>query len=64
MINYTICNCKKVTYFDVMEVLEKNKKFGDVEKAFDEVQKVTHCSTGCGGCHDKILDAISEIMNK
>lgn len=64
MINYTICNCKKVTYFDVMEVLEKHNKFSDVEKAFDEVQKVTHCSTGCGGCHDKILDAISEIMSK
>ena len=37
-------------------------KFDDVLSAFDEVQKITHCSTGCGGCHDKIMDAISEIM--
>ncbi|MCI5996527.1 MAG: (2Fe-2S)-binding protein [Blautia sp.] len=64
MENYTICNCKQVTYFDVEDALKNHKTFSDVEKTFDEVQKVTHCSTGCGGCHDKILDAISEIMNK
>ena len=28
----------------------------------DEVQMITHCSTGCGGCHQKVLDIISEIM--
>lgn len=63
MDNYTICNCKQVTYFDVEDALKNCAKFSDVEKTFEEVQKVTHCSTGCGGCHDKILDAISEIMN-
>ena len=35
----------------------------EVEKTFLEVQKLTHCSTGCGKCHDKILDAISELMS-
>ena len=64
MVNYTICNCKKVTYFDVMDALAKFEKFDDVEKNFEEVQKITSCSTGCGGCHSKILDAISEIMSK
>lgn len=64
MVNYTICNCKQVTYFDVMDALNKFDKFADVEKNFEEVQKITHCSTGCGGCHNKILDAISEIMSK
>lgn len=64
MDNYTICNCKQVTYFDVEDALKNCAKFSDVEKTFEEVQKVTHCSTGCGGCHDKILDAISEIMNQ
>ena len=64
MVNYTICNCKKVTYFDVMDALNKFEKFADVEKNFEEVQKITNCSTGCGGCHNKILDAISEIMSK
>ena len=64
MTDYTICNCKQVTYFDVMDALDKFEKFADVEKNFEEVQKITNCSTGCGGCHNKILDAISEIMSK
>ena len=29
-----------------------------------DVQKITKCSTGCGGCHDKIMDTISQIMSK
>ena len=64
MTNYTICNCKQVTYFDVEDALHTFDNFSDVEKNFEEVQKVTSCSTGCGGCHQKILDAISEIMSK
>ena len=63
MENYTICNCKQVTYFDVEDALKDNKTFSDVEKTFEEVQKATHCSTGCGGCYSKILDAISEIIS-
>ncbi len=62
--NYTICNCKQVTYFDVEDALHSCEKFSDVERTFEEVQKITHCTTGCGGCHQKILDAISEIMSK
>lgn len=62
MENYTICNCKQVTYFDVEDALHQSEKFEDVEKAFSAVQAITHCSTGCGGCHGKILDAISQIM--
>ena len=53
MENYTICNCKNVTYFDVAEALHNSPTFSDVEKTFEEVQKITHCSTGCGGCHGK-----------
>jgi len=64
MTNYTICNCKQVTYFDVEDALHNCTRFSDVEKTFEEVQKITHCSTGCGGCHQKILDVISEIMSK
>ena len=57
-----ICNCKQVSYADVEDALHQMATFDDVIKTFDEVQKITHCSTGCGGCHDKIMDAISEIM--
>ena len=60
--NYTICNCKKVTYFDIADALHDLENFDDVLKAFEDVQKVTHCSTGCGGCHQKVLDVISEIL--
>ena len=57
-----ICHCKQVSYGDVEKALHQIDQFDDVLKAFEEVQKITHYSTGCGGCHDKILDAISEIM--
>lgn len=60
--NEIICNCKKVSYHDVEKALHQIDRFEDVLKTFDEVQKITHCSTGCGGCHDKIMNAISEIM--
>ena len=60
--NYMICNCKQVSYSDIEEAMLANKSFGDVLKTFEDVQKITHCSTGCGGCHDKVLDVISEIL--
>ena len=64
MENSLICKCKQVTYFDVEDALHKATSFVDLEQMFKEVQKMTHCSTGCGGCHDKIMAAISEIMHK
>lgn len=64
MENYVICNCKKVTYVDIENALHNETKFEDVEKTFEDVQKITKCSTGCGGCHNKILEVISEIMSK
>ena len=60
--NYTVCNCKTVSYNDIADALHNLKRFDDVLSAFDDVQRVTHCSTGCGGCHQKVLDIISEIM--
>lgn len=57
-----ICKCKRVSFSDVEHALRQIDNFTDVLQSFDEVQKITHCSTGCGGCHDKILDAISQIM--
>lgn len=60
--NYVVCNCKQVSYADIANALDEQKRFDDVLAAFDDVQKVTHCSTGCGGCHQKVLDVISEIM--
>ena len=60
--NYIICNCKQVRYTDIEHALENHDKMENVLEAFEDVQKITHCSTGCGGCHDKVLNVISEIM--
>lgn len=60
--NELICKCKQVSYADVESALDQMEKFDEVLKSFEEVQKITNCSTGCGGCHDKIMGAISEIM--
>lgn len=62
MENIMICNCKQVSVADIEKALHEQAHFADVEKAFEEVQKLTHCSTGCGGCYPKVLDVISEIM--
>ena len=62
MENTIICNCKQVSYADIANALEGHTNLEDVLALFKAVQEVTHCSTGCGGCHDKVLDVISEIM--
>ena len=60
--NYTICACNSVSYFDILDAI---KNLGSVDKlldTFEAVKNTTHCSTGCGGCYDKVLQIISEIM--
>ena len=59
---YMICNCKQVSYIDIANALETHNKFENVLEVFEDIQRQTHCSTGCGGCHQKVLDTISEIM--
>ena len=61
--NYEICHCMKVSYGDIEDALHENTSFGDVLKSFEHVQEVTHCSTGCGGCYDRVLQAISDTMH-
>ncbi len=63
MENKIICNCKKVSVADIEKALHEHSHFSDVEKAFKEVQATTHCSTGCGGCYEKVLDTIADLMN-
>ena len=57
-----ICNCMQVSVADIEKALHEGQQFAEVEKQFEKVQMVTHCSTGCGGCHDKVMDIISELM--
>lgn len=60
--NYTVCNCKQVHYSDIADALDKMDSLDSVISTFESVQKETSCSTGCGGCYQKVLDIISEIM--
>lgn len=62
--NKEICHCKHVTVLDIEKALHESETFGEVEKTFKEVQNITHCSTGCGGCYEKVLDVISEFISK
>ena len=60
--NYTVCRCARVSYSDIADALDTKKTFDSVLEAFEDVQKATYCSTGCGRCHDTVLGIISEIM--
>ena len=55
--NTVICNCKHVTLADIDDALQRSARFSDVEK------ELTSCSTGCGGCHDKIMAVLSERLS-
>ncbi len=61
--NYVVCNCMQVSYNDIADALHNLNKFDDVLSTFKIVQDATNCSTGCGGCYQKVLDIISEIMS-
>ena len=52
-----------MTLADIDNALQRSAHFSDVEKEFAEVQKLTSCSTGCGGCHDKIMAVLSERLS-
>ena len=47
--NVELCHCKHVTLADIDRALAQTNRFSDVEREFQEVQKITSCSTGCGG---------------
>ncbi len=63
MENYEICHCMGVSFADVENAMHSCEKFEDVIDIFKKVQETTSCSTGCGGCYNDILDAISKIMH-
>ena len=60
--NYMVCNCKQVSYGTILDALQELSNLDDVLSAFESVKDVTHCSTGCGGCHDKVMQIISDVM--
>ena len=63
--NYTVCKCNKVTYFDILDEIHRHSDINNLLDMFEDVKDATRCSTGCGGCYNKVIDIISEeIMGK
>ncbi len=60
--NYTVCFCNQVSYFDIEKAIHENTQLADVLAVFEKVKDTTHCSTGCGGCHAKVMEIISDIL--
>lgn len=61
--NYEICHCMQVSYADIEDAMQNCKNLKDVEAAFEKVQNATNCTTGCGGCYNRVREVISELMN-
>ena len=61
--NYVVCQCNKVSYFDILEALQTHSSIESLMDVFEDVKNTTHCSTGCGGCHDKVVTIISEALS-
>jgi NAD(P)H-nitrite reductase large subunit len=60
-LNLPLCN--NVTYFDILDEIHGHNDIGKLMDVFAAVKNTTHCSTGCGGCHDKVIAIISEAMS-
>lgn len=61
--NYTVCNCNNVSYFDILDAIEQHSDVKGLLEVFDAVRETTKCSTGCGGCYDRVTAIISEYMS-
>lgn len=61
--NYTVCQCNNVSYFDILDAVHGEGNINDVLAMFEAVKNTTKCSTGCGGCYDKVIAIISELLS-
>lgn len=62
--DYVVCKCNNVTSFDILDEVEKHRDINELLDMFENVKNTTHCSTGCGGCYDKVIAIISDAMAK
>ena len=60
--NYKVCNCNNVTYFDILDAIAHSEKMDTLLALFENVKNTTKCTTGCGGCYDKVIKIISDVM--
>ena len=61
--NYVVCQCNNVSYVDILEALQTHSSIESLMDVFEDVKNTTYCSTGCGGCHDKVVTIISEALS-
>lgn len=61
--DYMVCNCNQVSYLTILKELQQNNNIKNVLDIFEKVKDTTHCSTGCGGCYDKVMAIISDVMS-
>ena len=61
--NFTVCRCNNVSFFDILDQVHKHDNADALLSVFEDVKNTTHCSAGCGGCYDKVLNIISAAMN-
>ncbi len=62
--DYIVCNCNQVSYMDIVNEIHKHNDIANLLKAFEHIKDITHCSTGCGGCYDKVIAILSDAMNE
>lgn len=61
--NYVVCKCNNVSYFDILESLQKHSNIENLLEVFEDVKNTTACSTGCGGCYEKVIAIISKALS-
>lgn len=62
--DYVVCNCNQVYYSDILKAVYAHEDVSTLMEMFEDVKNTTKCSTGCGGCYDKVIAILSEaIMN-
>lgn len=55
-LNRTVCYCRQVTVGDLKQAVD------DGAKSFEDVQKVTEVSTGCGCCEPEARRIVEEFL--
>ncbi|MEM9686077.1 MAG: (2Fe-2S)-binding protein [Bacteroidota bacterium] len=53
-----ICKCYHVYEEDIRNAIKESNSF-----SFEEVQKLTFCSKGCGTCEEEVRAYINEVQN-
>lgn len=60
--DYIVCKCNHVSYYDIIDEVHKHSNMEELLRVFEDVRDTTRCSTGCGGCYDKVMDIISRTI--